>query len=196
MIAIRERTSKEGVDVHSNLSRVYEGDGSHGPRIIKAREYVSNCPGAIVELGCGTGDICGPFSRERDVRGYDCSAAALCEARGRFPKASFYQSEIDSLRPRAGGVLVMCEFLEHINDPIHVAQAWLPCFEFSVISHPLNEIDLIRSGIDLSGGEHVWSYDTNDFTNWFAVGNHELVQSEVFQMGSYKIIIGRGVNKH
>lgn len=196
MIPIRERTAKEGVEIHTMISaRVYEGDPNQSIRILKARDYVSSCPGSIVELGCGTGDICGPFAKERDVRGYDCSPAALCEARGRFPKGNFYQAEIDSLRPRLGGTIVMCEFLEHVNDPIHLAQTWLPCFNYSVISHPLNEIALIRSGIDLSSGEHVWSFDDQDFKNWFAIGGHELIESEVFTMGSYRIVIGRGQRK-
>lgn len=193
MISLYSRTHEEAVSKHAEINpRVYEECSNQRPRILRARDYVSETSGSIVELGCGTGDISGPFASTREVTGYDCNPSALCEARGRFPKGKFYQGNIEALRSRKCGALVLCEVLEHISDPLNLVDRWLPQAEYSVISHPLNEIALYRQGIDLSEGEHQWSFDRDDFEKWFELGGHRLVKSEVFQMGAYTVVIGLG----
>lgn len=139
----------------------------------------------ITELGCGTCDISGSFSFRNDVYAYDCNPEALEIALDRFPllKAT---GPIPEAEPC--DILILCEFLEHIPDPLTLIKAWLPLAGEVVISHPLNG-DLVR---DLSGGEHQWSYNEEDFKRWFAIGGHEVIHQEIFQMGGYEIIIGRG----
>lgn len=140
----------------------------------------------ITELGCGTCDISGAFSFRNDVYAYDCNPAALDIAIERYPLLCKVGPIPDE--PQPSNVLIICEFLEHISDPQALVKAWLPLADEVVISHPLNG-DLVR---DLSGGEHQWSYNEEDFKQWFAIGGHEIVHQEIFQMGCYEIIIGRG----
>lgn len=163
--------------------RLYEHDNCQAPRIKKAREYVSRCePASIVEFGCGTGDICGPWGFL--VHGIDANPESLAIARARYPLGNWNNDST----PHLCDVIVLCEVLEHLEDPAGLVRKWLPRAKNSVISHPLNE----SLNSPLSGGEHQWSISEKDFDGWFEIGGHELVEKEQFQMGAYTIIIGRG----
>lgn len=37
----------------------------------------------------------------------------------------------------------------------------------------------------------MWAYNDSDFTNWFPLGGHELVEAVEFSMG-YRMILGWG----
>ena len=66
----------------------------HRNRIERSRDYLTTCSTderlRIIELGCGTLDISGPFSDENEVWGMECNIAAsdtervrtLAESRG------------------------------------------------------------------------------------------------------------------
>ena len=169
--------------------RLYSEDGVQQRRIIRARGLVTLCVDQskglrIVELGCGTLDISGPFAKEHSVIGIDCNTKALEKARERWPNASVEMALPD---PIPCDILVLCEFLEHLPDPGALVKAWLPLAKQCVISHPLDG-DL--NG-DLSGGEHQWSLNGADFRNWFALGGHSILNENVFRMGGYQIIMGR-----
>lgn len=194
MKALRQRNADEGIAVHQKVEpRVYAGDSVQGERIERSRKLVAKCMKlprrySIIELGCGTLDISGPFSERHNVLGLECNFEAMKLAKQRWPKAEVYSTDATAPAPTRCEILVLCEFLEHVPDPFALAKAWLPLADHVVISHPLNG-DLAG---DLSGKEHQWSFDETDFVNWFNVGGHELIEHEVFKMEGYDIILGRG----
>jgi len=192
---LKERAADAGVEHHRKLEvRVYEGDWAQRPRIAKARALVGRAVAEvgrevhILELCCGTADISGPFAATCSVRGFDCNRAALEEAMRRFPRGAWQLAAVESLTPETCDVLILCETLEHLADPVGLVKASLPLAKHSVISHPLDE----PMGSGLSNGDHQWSFTLDDFKGWFALGGHELVEYELFEMGAYKAVIGRG----
>ncbi len=192
MKALQHRDAMSGVVVHQKIEvRVYSESDVQKDRIERSRKMVANCiPNPshdfMVELGCGTCDISGPFAVRNIVSAYDCNPEALITAIQRFPALAKVGPIPDQSEPC--DILILCEFLEHIPDPLSLVKAWLPLAEQVVISHPLNG-DLTG---DLSGGEHQWSFNESDFANWFSLGGHKLIEHEVFRMGGYQIILGRG----
>ena len=203
MIRLVLRTREEGIEHHrANPVRVYDDGGIQQIRIDKSRAMlaraveegskskVGNRKLKILELGCGTADISGPIAEQHEVIGVDCHAGAVAEATRRFPKGLFVTAGVDGPSVFAAGVdvLVLCEMLEHIADPLALVEKWLPLARASVISHPLDE----PAGSGLSGGDHCWSFSESDFRTWFERGGHRVVESEVFEMGAYRIILGRG----
>lgn len=199
MFALKPRTSEQGVDFHRTTpARIYEKDGCHGDRITKAREAVelalklADSPDPwICELGCGTGDISGHFTDRAKALLVDCNIEALKIVQQRFPLALTNVGPIDSFKPFKATVVVMCEILEHLQDPLSVVEKWLPMSEYAVISHPIDE----PADSPLSAGEHQWSFNDFDFQLWFSMGNHELIERETFRMGSYTIALGVGKRK-
>jgi hypothetical protein len=199
--ALRTRSASEGLGVHACIApRIYEADDVQKDRIRRSREMLEKCicdyncehvcdDKTIVELGCGCCDISGPFANDDNmVVGFDCNPESLALALKRFPNIIRLAPIPDD--PQCCDVLVCCEFLEHIENPSELIAGWLPKAERCVISHPL---DGDISG-DLSAGEHQWSFSKDDFENWFRIGGHELIESEVFKMGGYQIVLGRGEN--
>ena len=194
MIALRQRTAEQGLEVHRSIPvRVYEDDVHHGPRVKKAREWVARCgPRSIVELGCGAGDVSGPFSDQSClVMGFDINEKAVEKARERFPSANYHCMDFATVEPGGCDLLVMCEVLEHLADPLAVATRWLPRARHAVISFPLNESELFRNGVDLSAGEHQWSFTAEDLKDFISAGQHELIESEEYALGSYHCVIAR-----
>jgi len=184
MFPLKQRTQDEGIEHHQGIPvRVYEGDQWQAHRIQKAREIIASLqPGSVVELGCGTADISGPFGGT----GFDVCEAAIAEARRRFPEMDARIGIPEA--PLPGDVLVLCEFLEHVAAPERLVAGWLPHFRYCLISHPLDE----DKDSQLSGGEHQWSFSEGDFDNWFALGGHQLRHKETFAMGQYTCILGYG----
>ena len=194
MISLRQRTSEQGLEVHRSIPvRVYDEDTDHGPRVWKARDWVYRCrPQTIIELGCGTGDISGPFSNCAClVLGFDINEKAIEKARERFPSAGYHCMDFASVKPGGCDVLVICEVLEHLPDPLAIAAKWLPGAKYAVISFPLNESELFNNGYDLSAGEHQWSFTAEDLRDFLSAGQHELIESEEYELGSYHCIIAR-----
>src|ERR1035438_5676234 len=119
MKALRQRNAEAGIAVHSNIApRVYAGSDVHAKRIEQSRDYVTACLGGrkgcrIIELGCGTLDISGPFSDDNEVWGMDCNESAAGVATMRWPKARL---NLCSLQPESCDVLVLCEFLERSEE--------------------------------------------------------------------------------
>jgi hypothetical protein len=198
MKRMKERTLLEGIRHHQiNPVRVYSEDEWQAERVNKSRSAVESAlrlsqggdiPHTIVELGCGTADISGFFSKKHNVVGVECHEKAAAKARSRFPTMQVQLGIIEEIEPRDSDILVLCETLEHLDNPLAVVSSWLPKAKFSVISHPLDE----PLDASWSGGDHVWSYGTTDFLNWFTVGQHQLIHSQTFQMGVYTIIMGVG----
>jgi SAM-dependent methyltransferase len=180
-------------------ARVYDACEIHGNRIAKAREYVGLALALslnqtrrqpITELGCGTGDISGYYSDVYPCTGIEINPQAVKTARERFPEMSVIQGDARYLLPPDEvGVLVACETLEHLHEPELVLRRWAKNAELLLVSHPIDE-DL---NSDISAGEHVWSYDIEDFRSWFGKNGFTIYKQEVFKMGLYNLAIGLGV---
>jgi hypothetical protein len=190
-----ERTPEQGIAHHQgNEVRVYENDRIQKPRIRISRKMLDLClqecepPADVWEMGCGTADISGPFADKHSVIGVECFADAATKARERFPEGQFVVGAVEEQKERPCDVIVLCEVLEHIEDPKALVARWLPQAEWSVISHPLDE----AAGSTLSGGDHCWSFSEEDFKEWFRIGGHEHVDSVTLEQCKYRVMIGRG----
>ena len=166
-------------------------EDTQAARVFKARELVGGClsslptPSNIVELGCSAGDILGIFSTLHNCLGYDVTPGAVKAARERYPKLIVIETAVENVEPHECDVLILCEFLEHIVDPIGLVEAWLPLAKTVVIGHPL-----VADGDDPEPG-HLWGYEPEDFDAWFPMGGHVLDEAYSFEMG-YHMVIGRG----
>jgi len=152
------------------------------------QDIIDQYPGErlrIVEPACSAGDLAGYFSSEHEAIGCDIVPAAVEATRSRYPKMTVEQGKAEAWEPRMADILIMCEFLEHIADPIGFVSKWAPLARHMVISHPL-----VRDGFDPEVG-HFWAYYDEDFRNWFPLGGHRLVHWTGFKMG-YEMIVGRG----
>ena len=125
------------------------------------------------------------------VLGVDANKKAIEKARERFPAALFSSASIADVPPRQCHLLILCEVLEHLADPMAIVRAWLPLVKYAVISFPLNESELFNNGYDLSAGEHQWSFTAEDLGDFLSAGQHELIESEEYALGSYRCIIAR-----
>lgn len=137
---------------------------------------ISQCkePRIIYELGCGAGEISGPFSESCKVTGVEIIPAAIKTCKRMWPQMTVISQLVEQLEPADCSALVMCEFLEHIHDPISLVQKWLPHAEYAVIGHPLDEPDPpFEKG-------HCWSYTWEDTKNWLTLGGHELIFAQIF----------------
>lgn len=162
-------------------------------RIQKCREYVEKCVkvcGAlpnITDLGCGCGEICGPFHEcgKASVLGIDCNTNALLHAAKKYGIHTL-NSDLSLCKPGDGDVLVMCDVLEHVEFPSLIAFAWLPLYRYCVISHPLNESHQNR--------EHKWIFSEEDFENWFYASGFRILEKEKFVVPGINVetIIGIG----
>jgi hypothetical protein len=164
-------------------------------RVDKARQLVRSClayaepgvPATVIELGCSAGDIVGMFSYEHTCIGYDVTPGACRAARERYPDLSVVEAAVEDVIPIPCDVLILCEFLEHIVDPVGLVQSWLPLARSVVIGHPV-----IGDAQDPEYG-HLWSYEPKDFEAWFPMGGHQLDEAYLFSMGGYEqMLIGRG----
>jgi SAM-dependent methyltransferase len=141
----------------------------------------------IVELGCSTGDISGFFAHGCDVTGIDVTPGAVEVARIKWPGMTVIEANADDVDPFECDIIVLCEFLEHIVDPVELVKAWLPLARFSVIGHPV-----VGMGPDPEPG-HVWAYDLDDYLAWYRYGGHVQLPYEMFPMGPYSMVMGTGM---
>jgi hypothetical protein len=172
-----------------------EFDVAQPDRVMKARAIIDrigdilireNATAKIVEPGCSTGDISGWYSQYgHEVIGIDVTPGAAEAARAKWPRMTVLETEIENVEPIPCDILVLCEFMEHITDPVGFAKAWLPQARYVVIGHPL-----VGDGSDPEPG-HPWAYYDVDFANWFPMGGHELQEAWEFPMG-YRMVIGWG----
>jgi len=161
-------------------------------RISKAREFVSKAisdsgleRAVIWEPGCSAGDIAGFFTPEHDAYGVDVVPAAVAATRERYPLMHVEEAIAENIEPQECDVLVLCEFLEHIVDPIKFVKEWMPLAKYVVIGHPL-----VGDGYDPEAG-HMWAYNDEDFRAWFPLGGHRAIEAVEFPMG-YRMVLGWG----
>ena len=161
-------------------------------RVMRARGLIRNIlaedpgPKFIYEPGCSAGDISGFFSEDHRVAACDVTPDAVRLTRERWPKVEVVEAEVEDVEPVECDILVLCEFMEHVIDPVGLAEAWLPKARHVIIGHPL-----VGDNWDAEPG-HVWAYYEPDFRNWFEIGGHELVEEQHFPMYDLHMVIGRG----
>lgn len=187
-----DRSLDQQIDYHLHDGRAINMTFTQSNRVELAKTLVRMVlektpgPATIVELGCGAGDISGPFSNEgHHVLGVDVVPAAGQACAERWPSMEFQLGRIEDVTPRQSTMLILCETLEHLTYPMAIIQAWLPLADWVLISHPLHEPNPpYESG-------HLWSYDEDDFNNWFPTGGHERLPgwTFTFEMGTYKTMI-------
>jgi hypothetical protein len=153
--------------------------------IFKIIEFDGRKQLTIVEPGCSTGDIAGFFSEKHTSIGIDVTPGAARAAAAKWPAMTIHEKRVEEMEPIPCDILVMCEFLEHIIDPVGFVKAWMPLAKYAVISHPL-----VGDGGDPEPG-HPWAYYDVDFANWFPTGGHEMREAWTFPMG-YHMVIGWG----
>jgi SAM-dependent methyltransferase len=200
LIALKNRSAEQGIAHHSAVpARIYTEHPIMADRIVRtvrvaqeALASVGRDRRVVYELGCGTGDISGQLAWACNVVGYDCHPGAILKANERWGKykPAYLEQSIESVEPSSGDLLILCEILEHIYDPVALVKKWLPHFKTVVISHP---IDGDLKG-DISGGDHAWSYSVDDFCRWFELGGHEIQTPELFEIGQYKVALAWGRN--
>jgi hypothetical protein len=196
---IWDRSYGEQIQYHLDDGRAPIFDFGQPERVAKARDYVTRLvdhlapldrPLIIRELGCGAADISGRYSQSHMVYGYDIVPMARQTALERFPSMHFQLIEVERVTPQETDILILCEVLEHIHDPVHLVSNWLPLSRTVVIGHPINEPEpCVEPG-------HVWRYDLQDYANWFSIGGHRLVESINFSMGPFpEMVLGYGIRE-
>lgn len=201
MIALKHRNAKEGVAHHAlDPVRIYTEHPLMADRIKRSVKCAQDALASlgrsertVLELGCGTGDISGQLAWACSVGGFDCHPLAIQKANERWGKylALYCQAEIEDVEPTQVDLLILCEILEHMHDPVSLVKKWLPHAKTVLISHPIDG-DL---GGDISGGDHQWSLDVEDFCRWFRIGGHEIQAPEIFEIGQYRIALAWGRNQ-
>jgi SAM-dependent methyltransferase len=206
------RTREFQVGYHLKRNDAPEFDQGQPGRVDLARFLIEKIlvkdllrrPLRIVELGCGAGDVSGPFSKHGslyttrgeipldgiEVVGIDVVPVAKEKCNARWPDMEFILADVQDVEPIDTDILVMTEFLEHLADPLAVARAWMPRTKWAVIGHPLNEPDPpYEHG-------HSWSYDMDDFLGWFALTPMPIWEVFRFPMGYYpEMVMGHGGNR-
>ncbi len=187
-----EAVTGDRLAYHAGLEpRVYARIQAH--RVAKSRRYlkraINACQGkrpSIWEIGCAALDISGPFSDVAGVGGIECNGAYVTVAKARYPNAIMITGDAEMIAPDAFDILVACEILEHMVDPMATMSRLMPRCSYAVISHPINEPDGIPNT------EHYWTFTYDDFKNWFTGNGFSLLKSEVFRNGCFDLAIGLG----
>ena len=181
-------------DFHRKIEpRIYESDPTHESRIVFSRKLLKDAiklfpidrwPLQILELGCGTADISGPEHGVHEVAGVDCNTAAIKIAESRFPLGTWQCSAIEDVQPSLPrDILVLCETLEHLDNPVEIVGRWFPFCEVAIITHPLGE----SANREIGGAEHVWhSLTDEDLSRWALIGGHSILRKEHFTVGGYR----------
>ncbi len=178
-------------------ARVYSNDRIQHIRILHARnavkkillafksEYVSTAHTmrTVVELGANSCDISGSISMGHHVHVWEIAPACVAYIKKTYPWVNLHTEDLEHAEPMKADLLILCEILEHLTDPNELVKKWLPLANYALISSPLRG-DL---EVDLSGGEHVWSFDEADFKNFVEIGGHQIVDQTSFAMGQYVI---------
>jgi len=166
------------------------------PRILLSRKYVeiglillnSDKPN-LCEIGCGVLDICGPFAlKEANVIGYEFHQESVDFGMSQYPCARIYCKDINTILEIDCDILVACEVLEHIDDPVSLMKRVSRDAKILIVSHPIDEPE----GSDVTDGEHCWSFTESDFDNWFDQNGFIIRSKEYFENGRLHSLIGIG----
>lgn len=72
--------------------------------------------GRILEVGCGTGWLCGALAPFGDVTGIDLSPASIAQAKARYPGLTFIEGDIESIELDAFDFVVSADVISHVAD--------------------------------------------------------------------------------
>ena len=199
MKRLHELTPEQILNQHrSTPLRVYEYDSDQQGRIQRSRNLVlwaikafppmpeSRQRRKIIELGAGACDISGWFSWGHDVHAYESSQAATEHVAKRWPYVKQHHGDLHEVPAEDCDILILCEILEHLPDPLKICREWMPRAGFVIISSPFNG-DLNPAS---KCAEHVWSFDNADFQQFFKEGHQRILRSETFKMGGYEDWVG------
>jgi SAM-dependent methyltransferase len=198
------RTQEFQTDYHLGRNDAPEFDQGQPQRIQIARDYIRHIlftdrarPFRIVELGCGSGDVSGPFAQGVNLKGLDTAGVEVIgidfvpvakeKCNLRWPGMDFRLAAVEDVEPIECDLLVMTEFLEHLAEPLQVADAWMAKARWALVGHPLDEPEpYVEFG-------HSWSYSLSDFDAWFSRVSFNVDDLKIFSMGPFpKMIIGYG----
>lgn len=194
------RTRDQQIGYHLDRNDAPEFDKGQPGRIDLARFLVDKIlkkdlperPLKFIELGCGAGDITGPYSNGQgiEVHGYDVVPVAAQTCARRWPTMEFHLGPVEEAEPQDCDLLVMCEFLEHVDDPLKIVSDWLPRARWAIIGHPLDEPNPpFETG-------HLWSYTLADWQHWFELGDHHVWERFLFPMGHWdNMVIGHSARR-
>jgi len=176
--------------------RHYATDRVQAPRIEMVRQAIGTLlkgiqPAAqiqhsrrkIIELGASGGDISGFFSWGHNVVMYEVSPSCTHEIGKSWHWAEVVPEDVNTTAVTPCDILVMCEILEHVADPVALAARWMPEAKYCVLSSPLGG-DVEK---DYSDGEHVHSFDEKDFESFVREGKHTILTKTDLRMGVYTI---------
>ena len=220
MKPIGSRTPEEQIAYHLKDGRAPNFTEGQSGRVELAKflldkiltRGITSRPITIVELGCGAGDISGPYSGARFIHrndyrrkhdysygmeisttekidtgihviGYDITPMAQSECARRWPDMEFRLQDVAEVEPFECDILVMTEFLEHVSNPVKIVKEWMPRAKWAIIGHPLDEPDPpIEPG-------HIWSYTREDWRRWFEIGGHVYFEEFRFPMAGWDAMI-------
>lgn len=181
MIRISDIGNLDRVQLHEHMSTPIFSR-TQWFRVRKSRPYLkaairlcSSRP-TIVELGCAALDISGRFSSVADVIGVDCNSGYVSIVEKRFPDCKLIIDAVETFTPEKVDILVLCEILEHLVDPMGLLKRLLPLTRYVIISHPVDE----RLTSNRSDNQHYWSFSEEDFDRWFYENNYRILQREAF----------------
>lgn len=92
-------------------------------------EATAFAPKSVLDLGCGSGILCGILSerlRPERLRGMDLAESMISIARGHYPQLEFEIGDMVTYDPGAEFELVTCTYdaLNHVLDPAAVGQVF------------------------------------------------------------------------
>lgn len=183
------RDFEQQIDYHLADGRAPEFDKEQAGRVALARFLIDKIIAfdggkelTIIELGCGAGDVSGPYSRDHKVIGYDVTAMSEVSCARRWPSMQYYRAPVETIAAYECDILVMTEFLEHVADPVDIVHGWLPLAKWSIIGHPLYEPDPpFEPG-------HIWSYTRDDWRHWFQIGGHQWLEEFRFPIDRKSVV--------
>ncbi|HLC67808.1 MAG TPA: methyltransferase domain-containing protein [archaeon] len=106
------------------LEQLYDSNIFESNKIIGRKFYnkINGLKGKrILEVGCGTGDICKDLTKDNEVHGIDLSSKSLKAAKSRGVITKMYNIE-NGLPYKSAhfDILICSELVEHLFDPEHV----------------------------------------------------------------------------
>lgn len=142
---------------------------------------------AVLELGCGTGEVIGSVSAKRRV-GVDYDEEKLRIAKMRFPEVEFVTSDLRSFADQDFDVLILSHVLEHLDDPSSAFRS-APNFRQIYVEVPdleadrLNRLRVTRKrSLSYTDADHVFEFNREEIEGLFREFGLEIVDRE-FRFG-------------
>ena len=181
--------------VHKDLPAKRYARGFQRPRILLSRTYLEIAIRSyggkpkISELGCGVLDISGPYAAEKArVTGYDFNKQCVIRARNEYKSSIVNLIDLKDVESIDCDILIACEVLEHMQDPVSTIKRLSKNAKYLIISHPINE----GPGSKITNGIHCWCFSEFDFKEWFHANGFNIIESEYFDNGKLHSMIGIG----